>query len=206
MQENNKDKSAKEAGDEIIEILDDYRKKHGGPQQDEALTEIEPDNSSDDGEALPTSILSHFTAEADEPQNGNNTIYDPNPHLSDEADKKELQKAQKMNREQRFKKEKKPTRKFVIALGGGSIFFKALFYLAFVLIISAYLSYYIIAIGNDVFALVKDSTPVIIDIREGATEDEIIEMLVEKDLIEYGWVFKQYLKYRSKEEYSFIVG
>ena len=204
----NKSKSAKEASDEIIDILDNYRKKHGEADmptqetiQEQPAGESPVETPTDQqAENLPKALMSHFTEE------GQDTAAQPtlNPHFSDSADKKELQKAQKL--EARFKKEEKPRKKFALALGGGSVLLKALFYIAFVLIVSAYLSYYIIAIGNDVFALVKESVTIKIVIDEDATEEEITQMLVDNDIIEFGWVFKLYLKYRSSDDFSFIAG
>ncbi len=208
------EKKAKKAGDEIIEILDNYRREHDNPpmsaQKSQEAENKKSESDSDDRRnkqnIIPEALLTHLSTQEQGGKPDTPLSADINPHLSVSADKKELHKAQKQNKGQRFKKQKKSSNKLAFALGGGSLLFKAVFYIAFVLIISAYLSYYIIAVGNDVFALVKESLPVTITIEEDATEDEVAEILVEKGLIEYGWVFKLYLKYRSDEEFSFVPG
>ncbi len=74
---------------------------------------------------------------------------------------------------------------------------KAIIYIILVLLVSAYLSYYIITIGNDVFALVTDSREVTVNIPEGATDETVSDILVENGIIEYGWVYELYMKYRG---------
>ncbi len=77
---------------------------------------------------------------------------------------------------------------------------KALVYILAVVILSAYLSYYIITIGNDVFALVTDSKEVTITLEEGVTDEEVAKMLQDEGIIEYGWVYKLYMNYRGSDE------
>ncbi|MBR2901482.1 MAG: endolytic transglycosylase MltG [Clostridia bacterium] len=79
---------------------------------------------------------------------------------------------------------------------------KALIYILTVVIVSAYLSYYIITIGNDVFALVTDSKEVTITLEEGVTDEEVAKMLQDEGIIEYGWVYKLYMNYRGSDEDS----
>ena len=84
---------------------------------------------------------------------------------------------------------------------------KALIYTAVVLVVSAYLSYFVIEIGNDVFALVTGNEDVAVTIPEEATEDEVAELLLDKGLIDYKWPFKLFLKYYGKgEAVQFIAG
>lgn len=214
-----KEKKVDEAGDEIISILDNYRKKQKEetsavkPPMNPTIKQVnQPIGKSNNPEEIspkideaPQASATHFVS------NTKDSINEPmrepiNPHLSDSVNKDALKNAQRMGKNERFQKEKKPAKKFFLALGNGSFLFKALFYIFFVLIISAYLSYYVITIGNDVFALVKTSSDVTVFVREGATTDEIASTLEEKGIIEYEWVFKLYMKYRSDEEYTFIAG
>ena len=102
-------------------------------------------------------------------------------------------------------------KKFFCKLGNGilhlSFLPKALIYVAVVLIAAAYLSYYVIEIGNDVFALVTGNEEVSLSIPEEATEAEVSKLLLDKGLIDYEWPFKLFLKYYGKdEEIKFISG
>lgn len=84
---------------------------------------------------------------------------------------------------------------------------KALIYVAVVVIIAAYLSYFVIEIGNDVFALVTGNEEVLVTIPENATEDEVSKLLLDKGLIDYEWPFKLFLKYYGDgEAIDFIPG
>jgi hypothetical protein len=77
---------------------------------------------------------------------------------------------------------------------------KALIYILLIFIISAYLSYYVITIGNDVFALVTDSREVKITLEEGATDESVAALLKNEGIIEYDWVYKLYMKYRGNDD------
>jgi UPF0755 protein len=74
---------------------------------------------------------------------------------------------------------------------------KAVVYIALVLVVAVYLSYYIITIGNDVFALVTDTREVSITIDENATHESVGKLLEEKGVIKYGWVYEIYMEYRQ---------
>ena len=79
---------------------------------------------------------------------------------------------------------------------------KVVIYIAVVLAVSAYLSYYIISIANDVFAFVSTDREVRIEIAEGATDEEVAKLLEDSGLIEYGWVYKLYMRYRGSGDSS----
>ncbi len=84
---------------------------------------------------------------------------------------------------------------------------KAVIYVTLVLIVSAYLAYYVISIGNDVFALVTGSTEIKVTLPEDATEDTVADILVDKGLVDYKWVFSFYLQhYGDGETIRFIPG
>ncbi len=74
---------------------------------------------------------------------------------------------------------------------------KAVVYIALVLVVAAYLSYYIITIGNDVFALVTDTREVTVTLDKNATHESVGELLEEKGVIKYGWVYEIYMEYRQ---------
>ncbi len=69
---------------------------------------------------------------------------------------------------------------------------KAVVYIIFVLIISAFLSMTVITVANDVFAFVKSDEVVEVTIPEYATLDEVSEILYKNDIIRYPTVFKLY--------------
>lgn len=79
---------------------------------------------------------------------------------------------------------------------------KAVIYIVIVLIASAYLSYYIITIGNDIFALVSDNREVTVTIEEGATHENVAELLKSNGIIEYSWVYEIYMNYRGDGDSS----
>lgn len=84
---------------------------------------------------------------------------------------------------------------------------KAVLYVAAVLLCAAFLSYYVLTIGNDIFALVKGNAEIVIEIPEDATLDEVAALLEEEGLIEYDWVFSIYLGQSGDgEEIEFIPG
>ncbi len=98
-------------------------------------------------------------------------------------------------------------RKFWHAIANMSFLLKAAIYIVVVLIIAAYLSYYVLTIGNDVFALVKGDAEITITLPENATKEEVTQILYEYGLIEYDWVFAIYLdQYGDGEEVEFIAG
>ena len=96
----------------------------------------------------------------------------------------------------------KPTRiclKIGKAFLSMSFLAKALIYIAVVLLISAYLSYYVILLGNDMFALVTETREVQIVVPEDATPEQVTDLLMENGLIESKWFFNLYLeRYASK--------
>lgn len=74
----------------------------------------------------------------------------------------------------------------------------ALVYSAAVLSISILLSYYLIVGVNDMFALVKDETDIVIDVPKGADLDQVTRLLDDNDVVEYPFFFKTYAKISKK--------
>ena len=81
----------------------------------------------------------------------------------------------------------------------------ALVYSAAVLSISILLSYYLIVGVNDMFALVKDETDIVIDVPKGADLDDVTRLLDDNDVVEYPFFFKTYAKF-SKKSTGFKAG
>ena len=82
---------------------------------------------------------------------------------------------------------------------------KTCLYLVFVIIVSAFAGYYVITIGNDVFAFVKPEEPVMITVPEEATVEDIAELLHEGGIISYPEVFKLYAELKE-DDGKFIAG
>lgn len=81
----------------------------------------------------------------------------------------------------------------------------ALVYSAAVCSISVLLAYYIVAGVNDMFALNKDSTEIVVDVPKGATLEDVTEILDENGVVEYPFFFKSYAKV-SKKNTGFKAG
>ncbi len=82
---------------------------------------------------------------------------------------------------------------------------KAVVYITFVFVISVFLSYFIIVIGNDVFAFVKSDEAVEVVIPEYATLDNVAEILYENDVIKYPQIFKLFAV-AKKYDGDFLAG
>lgn len=83
---------------------------------------------------------------------------------------------------------------------------KAVIYLVAVLVISGCLSLFIIFVGNDAFALVKDDTQIAVTIPEGSDLSDIAEILGENDVIKYPSMFKLYINLRHRGADKYLSG
>jgi len=82
---------------------------------------------------------------------------------------------------------------------------KAVMYIIFVIVVSIFLSLFIIMVGNDVFALVKSNEVVEVTIPEDADIDDVADVLYQNDIIKYPQVFKIYAKIK-KDDGEFLAG
>ncbi len=82
---------------------------------------------------------------------------------------------------------------------------KAIVYIVFVLTVSAFLSFFIISIGNDIFAFVKPNIETTVTVPEFATIDNIADILSEKGVIKYPFIFKLYAVLRN-DNGAFVEG
>lgn len=89
---------------------------------------------------------------------------------------------------------------------GMSFLFKAVLYIAVVLIIASYLSYYVLTAVNDVLALVTGESEVVVTVPEDATPEEIAALLKEHGLIDYEELFLKLMLSNKEEEITFISG
>ncbi len=88
---------------------------------------------------------------------------------------------------------------------------KAITYIVSVIVVSVFLAVFIILVGNDVYAFVKEDTVVDVTVPEYATLNDISTILQENGLIEYPSIFKIYanLNMTKKEKengFVFIAG
>ena len=84
---------------------------------------------------------------------------------------------------------------------------KAVTYIVAVIVVSVFLSMFIILVGNDIFAFVKDDTMVEVTIPEYATVGDIADILYENSLIEYPGIFELYSKFGGSSAGSeFVAG
>lgn len=180
--------------DEIIEIL-----SSGAPIPEEP---IEEPSQNDEGE-IPAAIFSHLSDEIDVTPSANNNENTPHftDHFSNEEETTPIE-TETAEEPEPIEKESKTGGVIKRILGQLSIVPKAIIYILLVVIASAYLSYYIIAIGNDVFALVSDTREVTVTIEDGADHESVAKMLKEKGVIEYDWVYKIYMQYRGDGDSS----
>ncbi len=103
-------------------------------------------------------------------------------------------------------KKKKTKVRYVGGSALGSLL-KAIIYIMAVLVISGFLSYYIIIIANDVFAFVKPTEEIAVQVENHATIDDIAEELYEKGVIEYPSIFSLYTRIRRDlEDVEFVAG
>lgn len=107
------------------------------------------------------------------------------------------------------KKEKENAKEtFEDSIGRGVITnsVKAVIYIVSVLIISGCLSLFAIFVGNDVFAFVKDSNEVTVNVPAGADLDDIAKILGDNDIVKYPSMFKLYINFRKKGADEYLSG
>lgn len=75
---------------------------------------------------------------------------------------------------------------------------KAVIYIVSILVVSGFLSYFAIVVGNDIFAFVKSDEEITISIGEKTTIKQLGKILEENGVIEYAGVFDFYATIRDK--------
>ena len=86
---------------------------------------------------------------------------------------------------------------------------KAVVYIVCVLVVAVFLSYAIISVGNDMYALVKDDTVIEVELTDYMTIDDIADLLHDNGLIEHPAVFRFYTGMKNakrEKKYEFISG
>ncbi len=202
--------------DDIFDILNSYSgntaesepKKTDAPEQKnishvdeiiEMLSSDTPAETASDEDELPTSIFNHLSEESDNsatvPADRETQSHFSDHFSADDGTAPPLP----TNEEEEEDEEQAPKSESGIkkAFRQLSVVPKAIIYIVLVIFASAYLSYYIITIGNDIFALVADTREVTITIEDGATHETVGKKLKENGIIEYDWVYRLYMKYRG---------
>ena len=103
----------------------------------------------------------------------------------------------KPNKEKAPRKEKE----YASDEGGNTVIsiVKAVVYITFIFVISIFISYFTIIIGNDVFAFVKSDEAVEVVIPEYADVADVAEILYKSDVIKYPSIFKLYADVKDFE-------
>ncbi len=173
------------------------KSSHGARPADEAKPDAE-------AKINDTALKNHFSAYSDSTPKPNathnfDTSINIAAHLADTAPSNAATAPIEGDRSQsKGEKTKRILGKIWYALTNMSFLAKAVIYIAVVLIISAYVSYYAITIANDVFAFVKADREVTVNVPENATDKEIAYLLEKNGLISYDWMFELYLIYKTE--------
>ena len=213
--------------DEVLAIIEEYRKKYASEDvQDEKAT---PADEKPPEPKAESPIMAHFHDTAElrassaqstnnieahltslngqippaDPVEGSGAEEEANPP-DGEAAPEETAPEDEDAAEARPKKG--PFKRVLHFLGNCSFLVKATIYVVVVLIVSAYLSYMVITVGNDVFAFVKGDREVTVTIPEGATRKQVAYLLESNGLIEHEWAFNLFSLYRWDDDTSFIPG
>ena len=202
---NNLDDSVSNEVDDILKILDDYEKNLEQERK-------EPSPINEHQEVKKPYVNSHFTDVFDAVRPCDVNLNEPamSSHFSSVDDEPVVEVVNEVKQEDELipipaaiknrKKRKRKERRESAAENAGVLFssiFKAVMYIVFVLAASAYMSYFIINVANDIFAFVKSDREVNFEINELMTADDVAETLVEKGIIKYKGVFKLYAKYKN---------
>jgi len=82
---------------------------------------------------------------------------------------------------------------------------KSAVYLVAVIVISLFLGFFVISVGNDVFAFVKSQEEITVTIPENATVETVADILEENGIIKYPKIFTLFAKLK-KDDGEFIAG
>lgn len=107
----------------------------------------------------------------------------------------DFDEATKPKKVQKKKDTKKTDNKFLVP---GYV--KVILYLLAVFSVSIFISFSLIYIGNDMFALTKQEKEITINIEEGSTLKEVAKQLHENGVIEYPGIYSIYVKIRTGDE------
>lgn len=154
--------------------------------------------------AVPSHPISQSTPASNSIKAIPGTIIPQNTSVSSssvQSDKKDAQNMKKTKTETKKKKNKKKSE------SGNTLLsvVKAVGYIMMILTVSICASYFIVKVGNDVFAFVKDGKEAEIVVTENMTIDEMAALLHENDIIEYPKIFKLYAAL-IEDDCEFVAG
>lgn len=181
--------------DDILKIIEEYRKKNEQVSAPDEDVKIVPDTPEESGQTQEEPESEAFAAMTG--------------HFSDNADLSKLKntKAKHFVANKEKKKKGFSFSNFITRIGNMSFIPKAILYLAFVLIAAVYCSYFAVTGINDVFALVSTETKADITVTEDTTIEDITDQLKEQGVIKYPWLFKLYCNvYGDGSDVEFIAG
>ncbi len=190
---------------ELVEILSKEPEPEIAPEQEE---ESENSCGIDCEEEIPDSIFNHLSDEGADRvipvtnENESHFTDDLSPQTEEEQNPPENNVVEEGGEEEKTEKKGKK------ALQKLGMIPKAVIYLAAVIILSLYLAFNIIVIGNDVFALVCDAGEVTITIPENADDKTVAQLLKDNGVVDYAFVYELYMKYRGDgdETTEYIAG
>ncbi len=192
------------AMDELLSILNSNKSSE---TTEEETSEADEESDCEDFDQLPEAIFGHLS---DETQEGgiNSTEGLSNTHFTETAENDIIQDPENQEDEEEVPFGETKVSQVGRFFKGMTFIPKAVVYIVLVLIVSAYLSYFVVTIGNDVFALVTDTGEVVVTIEEGMTHEDVGNLLYEKGIIEYPWVYELYMEYRGDGDDSneYILG
>ncbi|MBO4229845.1 MAG: endolytic transglycosylase MltG [Clostridia bacterium] len=111
-------------------------------------------------------------------------------------------------RKQRQKKDRKEAKETYESDSGSTTvtsLLKGIVYIVAVLVISAFLSWSIITIGNDIYAFVKSDATVKVVITEDMTVKDVAQMLYENGVIKFPTVYELYIRIKNRNT-NYLVG
>ncbi len=194
--------------DAMIDILNSGRRPQAVENvesDDEIVIKYDPDSEREDLSNIPVSLFGHLSDEGNSVESVPASEDSLSSHFT-EHDGEDIPLPEEENEagEEDAEEEEKDSsvKKVGRAFQKISVIPKAIIYILLVVIVSAYLSYFIITVGNDVFALVTESREVTVTLKADMTHEEVGELLESEGIIEYAWVYELYMKYRSDGDAS----
>ncbi len=168
-----------------------------GAEPQNAHSQKRVPSSSDDGQRKATSVYSGLGV-------SENTISAPaiktnNSAVASGYSKNSSSKAKKKDNGSKLSGRKKAEADEPKERTALSSALKAMIYIVAVIGFSVFLSFFIIYVGNDVFAFVKSTAEYDITIDENDGLSEVAQALADKGVIEYPEIFKIYAKLRKKD-------
>ena len=156
-----------------------------------------PEAPSEERQAPPVRPTSRPATPAPDDENGETRVTDMNAKAAPSAPFKTSKKSKK----------KTGASKDDSGSGGAVVsgLLRTVIYLVSVLVVSFVLAFFILSVGNDMFAFEKSSDPIDVEIPEGATKADIASILYENGVIKYQFAFKLFGSMKHIED-NFVPG